>query len=602
MSAYGGIVGAALAAGAASANQGVADPLAYGMSASNANTTGSISASSAVLTLAAALDFQNGQGIRINHAGAAFTLGAPTSPTATAEGATGSTTYQYKLASIDAAGGVGAATASFQVTNGPATLSFLNYVAISATAPTGTAPAGYAVYRNVSGTYTLVGFINSSTPTFNDFGYGVSHVGAPDYVPTTAPASALADWLVTSIVSGAGTITLTLAAAATTAASGLGVYHDDTAALNAAIAAAQASGGNALDLPPGQINVTGAAPITNAGFRLRGFGVGTVVFRVNPTGTLFTLTGGKSLVADLFFQANALQSGGSYIDLGPAGNNTLRNIRAYGGPGVIAANTGGQNLIIEFVFVAFTQAGVAWIANGAGTDVVANGTMFCEPQVTYGQASSRGLSVQGGATLMWSHINCGGQHFPVYVKPDAGQLVTDIDATHVLADGQGFVGAYGLSGPGWTLDGSNSGATLRSLRLTHCWAGSMSNTGALIKSVDSLSALGFQAMANAGRGVDVEGSHGLTFTDLRTIGNSAGSSGTYDGLYIGGTSALITVSGGISGTNAQLSTATQRYGVATDNTNYIVIFSGMISLAASNVTGGWYLNGAASSAPSPSNQ
>src|SRR5713101_8475453 len=60
----------------------VYDVMAYGASASNQSTTGSITSGTATLTLAAAKDFVNGQGIAVYSAGAVSALAAPTGLTA----------------------------------------------------------------------------------------------------------------------------------------------------------------------------------------------------------------------------------------------------------------------------------------------------------------------------------------------------------------------------------------------------------------------------------------------------------------------------------------------------------------------------------------
>ena len=586
-----------LPSGTAAANMSIIDPRAWGMAASAQNTTGSISVSSNTLSLTTAIDFANGQGIRINHAGAAVSLGSPTSCSATAAGTTGSTTYDYEVAPVDAAGGVGAATASFSVTNGNATLSVLNYVAVACTAPSGT-PAGYAVYRNNGSAYVLVGVINNATPTYYDMGYGVSVAGAPDYLPTVAPASSLADWLVTSVSSGAGTTALTLGAAASTAQSGAAVYHDDTAALNVAVAQAQLSNNNAVNLPPGQMNVTGSVPITNAQFRLQGFGWGSTIFRVNATGDLFTFTGGKALISDIFFQANALQSSGYYLNLGPNGNNTVRNIRAYGGPGIIDATGGGQNLITQFLLNNFTHTGINWSSNAVGTDTVTDGTLFVEPQITIGHAESRGFSIAGGITFMLANLNFGGQDLPCYIKPGAGISVHDIDVSHVQCDGQGMVGPSAIGGPGWTIDGSNSGAKLTGLRFTAAWAGTMSQDGFYVNSVDTFACGDCDAEANRQNGFNFTNVHNVTLSSPKAYGNDFGATTTYDGIFIDSTSSNVALVGGRSGSNRALPTATQRYGINVATGSYQILICGMISFG--NVTSSYFVNGS-TTAPSCAN-
>ena len=199
------------------------------VSGSAQNTTGTIAGTSTALTLAAAKDFVNNEGIRVNHAGASFTLNAPTGGAVTPEGTTGSTTWSYKLASLDCAGGVGAATGAFSTTTGNATLTFAHYNYVSWTNATGTAPCGYAIYRSIASVYTLVGVTDGTSESFFDFGY--TAYPFLDWIPTTAPASSLPDALVTTVSSGGGTTGITLAASSINAASAQGVYHDDSTAL-----------------------------------------------------------------------------------------------------------------------------------------------------------------------------------------------------------------------------------------------------------------------------------------------------------------------------------------------------------------------------------
>jgi hypothetical protein len=240
-------------------------------SGSGSNTTGTIAAASPILTVAAAVDFANGQGIRVNHAGAAFTLNPPTAARVTPTGTTGTTVYAYTIASLNATGGVGQSIGNVTTAAGNARLSTTNYNVIKWTAATGTAPAAYAVYGNQAGTLALIGIVPFGTNTFNDTGGGA--ITAPDWLPTTPQTrSSLASWLITTISSGGGTTTLTLAANAATAAASQFVIHDDTANLQAAIASAQTAG-NVLFVRPGTyqvttpLSVTGRLTLLGAGYQ-----------------------------------------------------------------------------------------------------------------------------------------------------------------------------------------------------------------------------------------------------------------------------------------------------------------------------------------------
>ncbi len=85
-------------------------------------TTGTMSASSSTLSLSSALDFANGQGLVVLGAGPTPTIATPTSVTAAAAGATGSTTYYYCVVDEDYLNGRTACSAAGSVANAVATL------------------------------------------------------------------------------------------------------------------------------------------------------------------------------------------------------------------------------------------------------------------------------------------------------------------------------------------------------------------------------------------------------------------------------------------------------------------------------------------------
>ncbi|MGC1089935.1 MAG: hypothetical protein WA894_15960, partial [Candidatus Acidiferrum sp.] len=102
--------------------------------------------------------------------------------------------------------------------------------------------------------YTLAGVTQGMDGGFLDYGYAMtaSQVGNGD-VPQTVPTSATADYLDTTIANGAGTTSLTLAAASTTAVSGAAVKHDNVPAVKAACTAMRVlpsnAGGGILYIP-----------------------------------------------------------------------------------------------------------------------------------------------------------------------------------------------------------------------------------------------------------------------------------------------------------------------------------------------------------------
>src|SRR6201998_2970662 len=274
-----------------------------------ADTTGTISSGSAVLTLAIAKDFHNGCGIAVLGAGPTSTLAAPSftatvstaarsggvvtittsanhglqpfsvfgtgegvvvsgcsvgayngtfpiqtvantthftynsgsaTDTATgcsvqfifgyAHGVTGSTTYNYKVVQCDFNEGCSPASSTLQITNGNATLSKNNYNWIAY--PFNTNAAIYLLYSD-KGLGRALTCVNASvTMAMIDIG---GYNPLPPYAPTNPPASATAQSLYTTIVSGAGTTNLSIANAASTAVTNANVYHDESRFLNSCI-------------------------------------------------------------------------------------------------------------------------------------------------------------------------------------------------------------------------------------------------------------------------------------------------------------------------------------------------------------------------------
>ena len=109
----------------------------------------------------------------------------------------------------------------------------------------GTNTIHYWIYRNGA----LAGVAAGIDPWFQDCGSNVNT--AASYVPTTPPGSAQPGYLATTIVSGAGTTSLTLANAAGTTVSSATVLHDNAVNLKAAIQAAYNNGGGTVYISNG---------------------------------------------------------------------------------------------------------------------------------------------------------------------------------------------------------------------------------------------------------------------------------------------------------------------------------------------------------------
>src|SRR5712664_1441330 len=103
----------------------------------------------------------------------------------------------------------------------------------------------YWIYRNGA----LAGVAAGIDPWFQDCGSNVT--GAPSYVPATPPSTTQPGYLASTIVSGAGTTSLTLANAAASTVSSVAVLHDNSLNLKSAIQAAYNAGGGAVYISNG---------------------------------------------------------------------------------------------------------------------------------------------------------------------------------------------------------------------------------------------------------------------------------------------------------------------------------------------------------------
>jgi len=307
----------------------------FGASGSSTSTTGTISAGSATLTLAGAIDFVNGQGVRVNHAGAAYALNPPTGLGVANVGTPGTTTYTYTVSCFDNSGGIDAALTTVATTTGNATLNTTNYNTVSWTAPTGTAPAGCAVWGNIAGSLSLRAllpgtFHGAPVVSWDDHGYAATT--APDWLGSTPPATQAADWLVTTINAGGGTTTLTLAATATTAATAQLAAHDDTSAITHAIGSVWPAGGHVY-IPKGTYNTSDRIAIGSAPNKITGAGWGnTFINPVSPSSdVLWQGSGSPGLtnISDINISSAFMRTGGAGINALGGPNMTIDNIHMY---------------------------------------------------------------------------------------------------------------------------------------------------------------------------------------------------------------------------------------------------------------------------------
>jgi len=294
-------------------------------SGSTQTTTAACTSGSPNVTLAATIDFKNGEGINLLGCGGAFAGANPTSLNISHAGTAGSTSHTYKIACIDPGAATGVASLSGTTTTSNGSLNGTNYNVLSWTAGAGC--AGYAIYRDG----TLVGVTNSTG--FNETG-GSAPLAAN--IPQSAPAAAANENLVTTVIAGAGTRNITLAADAGATASSAPVLHDDTIALQTAINALPPSGGE-IKWPPVIYNIsssvslgngtgaTGSSTSTANGMVIKGSSLPGGWGNPSPTGTILNWVGPpKAMVVvegfvvgwgfnNIAMQCNDIASAGLYV-------------------------------------------------------------------------------------------------------------------------------------------------------------------------------------------------------------------------------------------------------------------------------------------------
>jgi hypothetical protein len=446
----------------------------FGASGSPLATTGTIAAGSNVLSLTSPLDFRDGQGIWLPHAGPSCALPIPPAPTVTIGGGpSGTSSYGYVIVALDGAGGVSATSPTGLITTGPATLGGLNddgggegqliyqarLLAISVT-PVPGADGGYAVYRTQvpGGSGLSLGFLGiyrvTNTP-FLDYGQAVKE--PPPGVPAVPPAEPLGQSLVTTIVAGGGSPTLILAASATTAYTGT-VYHDDTFALQAAYAAGSA----AVYHPPGSYGVS--APLTYAvldGCLYGIAGSSTIRYQGNAGATLIVNASGVT-VRDLAFDGGQLTTD-TLVTLGAGEASPLDDLTV-----AATAGVGGVNGLNGYNASGTWYHRVSMIGNRYRNCLYAYGLtgFWAEPIIAGNHAdfsdlnyTGRGInlhnSAAGGHPRHWTvtgNVIRAGQHTGGIVVQGAGY--GSLTGNVVLVAG----GVYGLAAIGdGTYDGQSNG-------------------------------------------------------------------------------------------------------------------------------------------------
>ncbi|HYL82793.1 MAG TPA: hypothetical protein VE263_01045 [Candidatus Angelobacter sp.] len=230
----------------------------------------------------------------------------------------------------------------------------------------------YYIYGRTGGSLTLIGVSkpnnnisgnNFTDTTWDDYGSPMMDgVALPPYVPNTPPGAATSDYLSTTILSGAGTTTLTLNANAGTSVSGATIRYD--AAPNILAAAAAANGSTPLYFPAS--SVASGTYVVNSYLDLSG-----KTLAISQVGAL-TLNETMALGVNSRWYGDRIPPAAGAIQFGFQPNTTVSVVTA--NPGVYVTN-GGSSLYQGLLLSSATNAAQLMVIEG-GNQITFNDMAF----------------------------------------------------------------------------------------------------------------------------------------------------------------------------------------------------------------------------------
>jgi hypothetical protein len=206
----------------------------------------------------------------------------------------------------------------------------------------------YYIYGRAGGTFKLIGTSYPTEAFFNDYGSPMmDNQTFPTFVPTTAPATATPQYLVTTIASGGGTNGITIANATTNAVSGTAVlFGNDTAFLSAMSAAGN---GGRVYIPAGYWPMAG--------------------YITQPVSSIVIEQFGSMAFEDTFATKNVYWYGIGGNVLPAFGWNNLPAIQTHHAYPIIYQSLGSSSSVIKHVAIgSYMNNGALNIYNDAATE------------------------------------------------------------------------------------------------------------------------------------------------------------------------------------------------------------------------------------------
>jgi len=347
---------------------------------------------------------------------------------------------------------------------------------------------------------------------------------------------------------------------------------DDSAAIQAAIAAACTNGRGRVLLPAGDYRVTSTLTVTCAGVWLSGSGpTTTVIHNASAAGDLlkfgntsapFSPCGG---VRDLSLNSAITKTAGSQLVIDGCGEGAIENIKIFmaaGGNGItFGATTSALSALWYVNNVTMTMTGAF-----TGLSLASGNDRYFSHIWIQGNRTSNGVGIKitGSAGDWFSDIESVSSDHGVLIAPAAGATVSWLSFYNTLTDSN-LTDGYKIVPTGGSVYGITIVAPWGSSNGTTTASGHGVVINGSSGSVGNVRIVSPRIINNGGDGISVTTASDIAIEGGFMSANSQQSSGTYSGIAVTGATG-IRVSGVRSG-NIAGGSNTQKYGLAVDATS-----------------------------------
>ncbi len=323
---------------------------------------------------------------------------------------------------------------------------------------------------------------------------------------------------------------------------------DDTAALQAAVRAAEGDGGGRVTLGPGQFVITapivahGRVWIEGAGPDLtfivnRGSG-GAILFDLHTLGGALTRGAGIRALSIVAGSVGSLAKDGS----AGAGIAVKEANHQFKISDVVVKNH-FVGISLEDCWYAHVDSATVWAARavgirvrGGGSNRITNSTISNQSTTGLEEERSAGLAYLNGGGLDVANVHALEFGYGLLIQPAAGEAALYGSFTQFSSDTNRFGGCV--------VDGSAAGAKVYSMRFTNSWCAYNGYSGGQFAhgaaglhvrgaGVDTLIFTGGALRENGGHGAYIEGGTNINVSDNEVTANGNAQSLRYAGVKIG---------------------------------------------------------------------